>query len=280
MLGPVNPAGQLIELVRIVPECDFLVVCCPLSAETEGLELYQRVEYLVKRSGLLDHFGKDKGEKGLARLENLEELVEAARQFVPDEEDGPDPLSAFLAHAALEAGEGQANRFEDSVHLMTLHSAKGLEFPVVFLCGMEEGLFPHQRSSDDPVRLEEERRLCYVGMTRARKLLQLSYAESRRLHGSDWYPQPSRFIREIPVELMREVRQNRVSHAPMGQARIASGDGSADGLKLGQRVRHGKFGDGVVLNYEGQGGSARVQVNFERAGSKWLVVAYAGLEAL
>jgi DNA helicase-2/ATP-dependent DNA helicase PcrA len=166
---------------------------------------------------------------------------------------------------------------------MTLHSAKGLEFPVVFLCGLEEGLFPHQRSSEDPAKLEEERRLCYVGMTRARQRLFLTHAESRRLHGQESFPAPSRFLREVPAELIEEVRASAGSARPVYRREGSDGGGLAEtalpgGLRLGQRVSHSKFGEGVVLNSEGQGAHARVQVNFEREGAKWLVLQYANLE--
>ncbi len=243
--------------------------------------LYEQVTHVIEHSGLLAHFRKEKGEKGEARVENLEELVNAARSFdwEAEETEQLSPLAAFLAHAALEAGEGQADAWEDCVQLMTLHSAKGLEFPVVFLCGLEEGLFPHQRSVEDPARLEEERRLCYVGLTRARQYLYLSYAESRRLHGSDSYPLPSRFLREIPAELMQDVRPRASVTRPLATP-AAAPPATRDGLQLGQRVCHARFGEGVILKYEGQGHAARVQVNFEAAGSKWLVVDYANLQAV
>jgi len=245
-------------------------------------ELHEQVEEAIRRSGLAEYHGREKGEKGEARVENLEELVNAARgfEYTPDEEAPMEPLAAFLTHAALEAGEGQAEAWEDCVQLMTLHSAKGLEFPLVFLCGLEEGLFPHQRSVDEPGRLEEERRLCYVGMTRARRKLYLTYAESRRLHGSESYSVPSRFIGEIPTERMEEVRPRAQVTRPVAGRTAARPPEPDAGLRLGQRVRHARFGEGVVLNYEGQGHSARVQVNFETDGSKWLVLAYAGLETL
>ena len=194
------------------------------------------------------------------------------------------PLPAFLAHAALEAGEGQADKWDDCVQLMTLHSAKGLEFDTVFLCGLEEGLFPHQRSVEEPGRLEEERRLCYVGITRACKRLFITHAECRRLYGSESYNMPSRFIGEIPADLMNEIRpriqvtRTFSSPHPRAQAARQPIEPGPNGLNLGQRVQHAKFGDGVILNYEGQGAHARVQVNFETAGSKWLVVAYANLQ--
>jgi DNA helicase-2/ATP-dependent DNA helicase PcrA len=197
---------------------------------------------------------------------------------------------SFLSHAVLESGEGQAEEWEDCVQMMTLHSAKGLEFPVVFLCGLEDGLFPHQRSIMDVQGLEEERRLCYVGTTRAMRQLYLSYAEQRRMHGVDSYGAPSRFIAEIPAQLVEEVRPriqvSRPSYVPAQRAPAMparSGkfmDDSPGSLRLGQRVRHQKFGDGVVLNVEGQGSNARVQVNFERQGTKWLMMGYANLEVV
>ncbi len=248
--------------------------------ETRDLGLAELAEQMIACSGLEQHFRKSRDGKGEDRVENLEELVNACRQFTPDAEDDVPPLAAFLAHAALEAGENQGAEYEDAVQLMTLHSAKGLEFPLVFIAGVEEGLFPHSMSSDDPQRLEEERRLCYVGMTRACRKLCLSYAESRRLHGSDLYPLPSRFLREIPPELIQEVRvRPQVSRPAYGSG--GAGYAALDaGYRLGQRVSHARFGEGVVLSAEGQGASARVQVNFEQVGIKWLVVAYANLQPL
>ena len=240
-----------------------------------GLQLYEQVDQALHGSGLVDFYKAEKGERGEARVENLEELVSAARGFVPDEAEGMTALSSFLSHAALEAGEGQAEAWEDCVQLMTLHSAKGLEFPLVFICGMEDGLFPHERSIEDLEGLEEERRLCYVGMTRAMQELFMSYAEQRRLHGMDNYGVPSRFLRELPAELVEEIRPRvQVSRA---YAPSALGGLAPAGFSLGQRVRHPTFGEGVVLDYEGDGSNARVQVNFKSAGSKWLVVAYANL---
>jgi DNA helicase-2/ATP-dependent DNA helicase PcrA len=261
----------------------FLELIEEQQASTAGLALHETADQIISVAGLVEHFKKSRDGKGLDRIENLEELVNAARQFAyePELEDEElDPLTAFLAHAALEAGETQGDAHEDCVQLMTLHSAKGLEFPLVFIGGLEEGLFPHSMSSDDPERLEEERRLCYVGMTRAMERLYLSHAESRRLHGSENYPLPSRFLREIPVELVEEVRMRaQVSRASYAPSPIGVSLHDA-GFQLGQRVTHPKFGEGVVLNAEGQGGSARVHVNFEQAGAKWLVVAYANLQAL
>jgi DNA helicase-2/ATP-dependent DNA helicase PcrA len=226
--------------------------------------------------------------------------VSAARGFEPEDADMP-PLMAFLSHAVLESGEGQAEAWEDCVQMMTLHSAKGLEFPVVFLCGLEDGLFPHQRSIMDVHGLEEERRLCYVGCTRAMRQLYVTYAEQRRMHGIDNFGAPSRFIAEIPLALVEEVRPkvqvSRPVYAPQSRpslqqaARPAGSNLSMSGrrfqddappgaFKLGQRVCHAKFGEGVVLSLEGQGANARVQVNFERQGTKWLMLGYANLTTL
>ncbi|HEX2239506.1 MAG TPA: DNA helicase II, partial [Gammaproteobacteria bacterium] len=254
-----------------------------MSAAITGLPLHEQVDHVIQHSGLMKHHGAEGGERGQARLENLEELVTAARGFRldPDLHGDMTLLDAFLAHAALEAGEGQGEVYQDCVQLMTLHAAKGLEFPLVFLVGMEEGLFPSSMSINEPGRLEEERRLCYVGITRACRQLILTFAESRRQYGSESYNPPSRFIGELPLELIREVRPRvmisqpfraRVTHAP----RLIEDNG----IQVGRRVAHAKFGEGVVLDREGQGRHARVQVNFERAGCKWLVVEYANLQTL
>jgi DNA helicase II / ATP-dependent DNA helicase PcrA len=322
----------------------FLQLIDKLAVETENLNLADLTERIIHGSGLFTHYQKEKGEKAQARIENLEELINATRQFTPnnfainysDEFVGqvvtqqlsdndvkeryahPDLrtvgatgwspvgerrsplLSEFLAHVALEAGEHQGDSSQDCVQLMTLHSAKGLEFPIVFLCGMEEGLFPHHMSAEDPNRLEEERRLCYVGMTRAMRKLYLTYAEVRRLHGNEAYHRPSRFLREIPEELLQEVRLKTQIIRPVnfGSARsdvpspaggrrwrTATDEGedynqdiSDTGLRLGQRVIHATFGEGTITNHEGHGAQARIQVKFKQHGSKWLVAAYAKLE--
>jgi DNA helicase-2/ATP-dependent DNA helicase PcrA len=165
---------------------------------------------------------------------------------------------------------------------MSLHSAKGLEFPLVFLAGMEEGLFPHQRSLEEGDRLEEERRLCYVGMTRAMRRLYVTFAELRRLYGSEHYTQPSRFLGEIPADLVRELRATPILGRAAATARAVAADagGTAPAMRLGSRVRHEKFGEGVVVTVEGQGEHTRVQINFEAAGAKWLVAAYANLHPI
>ncbi len=259
----------------------FLQTIDKLAEEVRGLELQSQVDHVVQSSGLIEHYKKEKGERGEARVENLLELVSAARGFTPEGETDMQPLESFLAHAVLESGEGQADPYADCVQMMTLHSAKGLEFPVVFLAGMEEGLFPHQRSSADATALEEERRLCYVGATRAMRHLYITYAEQRRLYGIDQYGQPSRFIRELPAELIEEVRPRLQVSRPVFTRRASLEEEAPSGaMRLGSRVRHAKFGDGVVLNVEGNGPQARIQVNFERQGTKWLMVSYANLEVV
>jgi len=250
----------------------------------ELIDLDALTAQVIEAVQLEEHYKKAKDGKGQDRIENLEQLVETAGRFQQesrmDAEEATTPLSAFLAHAALEAGETQADQFEDGVQLMTLHSAKGLEFPLVFLVGVEEKLFPHSMSADDPERLEEERRLCYVGMTRAMHQLHLCHAESRRFRGSEEYPQPSRFLREIPPELIEEVRGGgvaRLGRSTKTTPGPASTAPSTGGFQLGQRVVHPKFGEGVVLNCEGKGSAARIQVNFSGIGAKWLVLTYARL---
>ncbi len=256
----------------------FLKLIDRLEENTKACGLDEQIKHVVHASGLLAHHGKDKL-AGESRVENLQELVSAGQSFVPDDDSELPPLIEFLSYAVLESGDTQAEAYEDSVQLMTLHSAKGLEFPVVFVCGLEDGLFPHQRSATDMAGLEEERRLCYVGLTRARQQVYLTYAEQRRLYGTDNYGTPSRFIREIPEELLEEVRPALAVSRPVYR-RGPVDRSDPGGIKLGQRVRHGKFGEGVVLNSEGSGAHARVQVNFESAGTKWLVLAYAKLELM
>ena len=263
----------------------FLTLIENLAEACEDLSLAEQVDQVILYSDLKTHHSKEGGEKAEARRENLDELVNAARGFhvepFEDEEALP-PIAAFLANAALEAGEHQAGAWEDCVQLMTLHSAKGLEFPLVFLVGMEEGLFPHQRSIEDENGLEEERRLCYVGMTRAMQQLHLCYAELRRTYGQETLGRPSRFLGEMPGDCLEEVRPKAQVSRPVWRpgAALATDTTSAEGLKLGQRVAHKKFGEGVVLRFEGDGPRARVQVSFEEAGPKWLVVGFAKLQAI
>jgi DNA helicase-2/ATP-dependent DNA helicase PcrA len=255
-----------------------------MTSELGELPLSEQIRCSVEISGLDAHFKKDSSEKGQSRLENLQELVGAGKGFEYDAviDENLSVLDAFLAHAALEAGEAQGDAWEDCVQLMTMHSVKGLEFPLVFLVGMEEGLFPHQRSSEEPGRMEEERRLCYVGITRAREQLVVTSAEVRRLYGNESYNKLSRFVREIPDELKQEIRPKaQFSRAVMQTASRGMGQDRAreeTGLSVGQRVNHARFGDGIVINLEGQGTQSRVQVNFESAGSKWLIASMANLQ--
>ena len=257
-----------------------------LQQESRLLGLSETIRLCQELSGLKAHFEKDKSEKGEAKRENLQELIGAGKSFEFDnnpETEEMSELDAFLTHAALEAGEGQADEWEDCVQLMTLHSVKGLEFPLVFLVGMEEGLFPHQRSSEEAGRMEEERRLCYVGITRAREQLIVTSAEVRRLYGNDNYNVVSRFIKEIPADLMQEIRPKAQFSRPVYQPQrsITRQQVEQDvGLSVGQRVSHSKFGQGIILNIEGQSVQARVQVNFENNGSKWLMLEYANLQAI
>ncbi|MDC7807471.1 DNA helicase II [Luteimonas sp BLCC-B24] len=264
----------------------FVQLIDALTAETAELPLKDKIDHVLARSNLRVHYANESKGSADSRVENLDELVSVASRFVrgDDEESAQlTELVAFLAYAALEAGEGQAQAGEDGVQLMTLHSAKGLEFPLVFLVGLEEGLFPSARTAEESGRLEEERRLAYVGITRARQTLVLTYAEARRLHGQDMFGVPSRFLREIPPALLREVRPKvqpvRASFPPRqrpvyGHASLAP----AVGVAIGQSVTHAKFGAGTVIDIEGDGPHARVQVNFDDAGSKWLVLAYANLQ--
>ena len=265
----------------------FLELIKRFDGQAEGLELFEKVKLVVEKSGLIELYQKDKADKGEEKVENLEELVNAARLFdastIGDLEDQENlgELDMFLAHATLESGELQGDDFDDCVQLMTLHSAKGLEFKQVFLVGMEEGLFPSQQSVDDVGRLEEERRLCYVGITRAMKQLYLTYAESRRLYGRESYPRPSRFLREIPSEHIQEVRMRATVTRPVTSVKPKAQSLQTEGkYKLGQRVSHAKFGEGVVLQMEGDGAQERVQINFKQVGLKWLILAYAQLDVL
>lgn len=274
---PARAAGAVTRFLELIEN---------MAAQTEDNSLEELTDIVLKSSALIEHYRKENSERAQSRVENLEELVSAARNFVPSEtEDNElDMLSMFLANAALEAGEGQAEEWEDCVQLMSLHSAKGLEFPLVFLCGMEEGLFPHQRSLEEPGRLEEERRLCYVGMTRAMEQLYLCYAEIRRLYGKDHYTQGSRFLSEVPTEFIEEIRSRAISRPLQRGAPSAAALGNygkaSGGLQPGSQVRHEKFGDGMVVTLEGQGEHTRVQINFNEVGTKWIIPAYARLEMI
>ncbi len=259
----------------------FLSLIGELAAESDRLTLDALAETVLQRSGLVDYHARDRSGRGEDRVENLRELVSACRGFQPEPEIGEEmgPLQAFLATAALEAGEAQGGSGDDCVQLMTLHSAKGLEFPLVFLTGLEEGLFPTSRAQEDPAQMEEERRLCYVGITRARQALVVTLAESRRVYGRESYSEPSRFVRELPAELVREVRPRaQISRPREASFRTPPPELSPAMPRPGSTVRHPRFGEGIVLQYEGSGSHARVQVRFDEVGSKWLVLAYAKLE--
>ncbi|MCG7584135.1 DNA helicase II [Photobacterium sp. OFAV2-7] len=263
----------------------FIELINALEDDTRDLPLFQQTDEVIRNSGLRAMYEQEKGEKAQARIENLEELVTATRQFeVPEEAEEMTPLAAFLSHAALEAGEGQADDFEDAVQLMTMHSAKGLEFPVVFMVGVEEGMFPSSRTTEEVGRLEEERRLCYVGMTRAMQKLYITYAEMRRLYGKDNFHKPSRFIREIPAEYVEEVRMKAQVSRPASSGRFSqtqvNDNFNQTGFSLGQRVQHPKFGEGTIINFEGSGAQSRVQVAFNGEGIKWLVTQYAKLDPM
>ena len=284
-------AGKVLEFLNLIDS---------LARECEGMALSKMTEHVVMRSGLIEHYKKEKGEQAESRIENLAELANAARSFEkqPADTEVPlDPLNEFLSHAALEAGERQGGIGEDCVQLMTLHAAKGLEFPVVFLVGLEHGVFPNQRTLEEG-NLEEERRLCYVGITRARQQLYLSYAEVRRVHGVEQIGMPSQFLREIPSDCVMETRPRsqvlRPAFAP--PQRFGGGgwhkpayeragppiheDRGPGGFKLGQRVSHAKFGEGTILSFDGDGDRARVEVRFKDAGNKWLMLSLANLQAV
>jgi DNA helicase-2/ATP-dependent DNA helicase PcrA len=265
----------------------FLKLIEALDRDSHDQPLPERVAHVVAHSGLRAMYEEAKVDKGEMRVENLEELVNASAGFTTQADpvivgidpEAPDWLNAFLAHAALESGERQAGPGEDCVQLMTLHMAKGLEFPLVFLVGWEEGLFPHSRSSTQDRQLEEERRLAYVGITRAQTRLYLCYAESRRLYGQEHKPAPSRFVREVPEDYTHDVRARTKPRIPAAPTPVPATATAMSGLRPRQRVRHAKFGEGVVLEVEGQGYHTRARIDFPAAGGpKWLIPAYTHLD--
>jgi DNA helicase II / ATP-dependent DNA helicase PcrA len=264
--------------------------------EAAHLPLPELIEHVVELSGLRAHYQTEK--EGQDRLANLDELVNAGANFIAEEgavgEEGElsADLASFLAHASLEAGEHQAGEGDDALQLMTVHSAKGLEFNVVFISGLEEGLFPHENAILEADGLEEERRLMYVAVTRARQRLYLSHAQTRMLHGQTRYNLPSRFFEEIPEGLLKWLTpkvakggvppmrpEGSTLGVPSFSATPRRSDATGSGWRIGQSVRHAKFGDGVVINLEGSGQDARAQINFGAAGMKWLALSVAKLEA-
>jgi len=259
----------------------FIELINEMSGQLDELPLFEQAESAIQHSGLVDMHRREKGERGQARVENLEELVNACRNFEAEDNDLP-ILPQFLDQVALDAGDRQADEDQDAVQLMTLHSAKGLEFPMVFLAGMEENLFPHKMSLDEPGRLEEERRLAYVGITRAMEKLYLTFAESRSIYGNETFNSVSRFVRDIPSDVIEEVRlQNNIARPTSYAAgAIQSDQGQATGFSLGQQIMHNVYGEGVILNFEGNGPRARVHVSFEEVGTKILILASANLSAV
>jgi len=267
----------------------FMAILQKLRQEAQFFPLEKMVSHVVHQSGLMEHYGKEKGEKGISRVENLKELINAAQEFSMNrEETGLASLSDFLAYAALESGDEHAGPNEEAVQLMTLHAAKGLEFPLVFLTGCEEGLFPHYLSAESPHKLEEERRLCYVGITRAMKKIFLSYAKKRLLYGKSISPRASRFLKEIPPELLETIQLTPTVSLPhhhpntspqhLGYPENKKATQKMSELPEGQRVHHPKFGDGIILQQEGQGPRARLQIKFSREGVKWLMASYVEIQ--
>ena len=252
-----------------------------LQVDTAEMPLFAQTDFVIKHSGLYDMYKQEKGEKGEVRIENLEELVTATREFIkPDEAEDMTDLTAFLTHASLEAGEEQASPHQSCVEMMTLHSAKGLEFPRVFMVGVEEGVFPSFRSFEEPGRLEEERRLAYVGITRAKQKLTICYAESRRVYTKEERHLSSRFITELPSECIQEIRLRGTVTRALNQAKVGSLSSSLpeNEWKMGQKVKHEKFGFGTVINVEGSDNNTRLQIAFQAQGIKWLIAHLAKLE--
>ena len=270
----------------------FVALIAQMRAATVDLPLPEIIEHVIEHSGLKQHYQSER--EGADRLSNLDELINAAAGFIADETIDDTGLAGFLAHASLEAGDNQAQAGADALQLMTVHSAKGLEFHSVFISGLEEGLFPHENSLSEADGKEEERRLMYVALTRARRRLYLSFAQSRMLHGQTRYNIASSFLHEIPEKLLKPVNRARLYGAAQTRApysTMTSGRGAkpeivresgfadtASPWRVGQNVTHPKFGAGVIINAEGRGADARVQVNFHRNGTKWLALEFAKLE--
>jgi DNA helicase-2/ATP-dependent DNA helicase PcrA len=260
--------GKLADFARLIESLKGAVVDLPLA---------EAIDHIIEASGLAEFYRLDK--EGADRLENLNELVNAAALFAEENDEGT--LDAFLAHAALEAGGHQAGEGQDALQLMSVHAAKGLEFHAVFITGLEQGLFPHEQSASEADGLEEERRLMYVAITRARRRLYLSHAQSRMLHGQTRYALPSRFLEELPEQVLLNLNKRvQSSYAPYATAPARSTSSNDTGYKVGQSVAHSKFGTGIIIDFEGRGSDARVQVKFREVGTKWLALAYAKLEAV
>ncbi|SFV77911.1 ATP-dependent DNA helicase UvrD/PcrA [hydrothermal vent metagenome] len=260
----------------------FIQLIEQMNDDAKHLELSEKVAYLIKASGLIDHYSNDKTDKAGSKKENLEELIAAAKQYNHEEDSDMNEVLGFISLASLDSSGDTNAPVNQNVQLMTIHSAKGLEFPYVFLTGMEEDLFPSRQSKDEPHLMDEERRLCYVGMTRAMKKLTLSFAVKRFLHGQSLYAYPSRFLDEIPPQYLNTIKQkygatqqNYTEDDIFNQDIAPEGNGQ---LSVGATVKHAKFGFGTVLNFEGDGDSARVQIKFKQAGTKWLISSYANLE--
>jgi DNA helicase-2/ATP-dependent DNA helicase PcrA len=265
-----NSVSSFIKLIKQVAE------------NSNGLGLSDKVSLIIKESGLLDYYSNDKTDKAGSKKDNLEELITAAKQYSHEDESDMTEVLGFISLATLDSSGDMSVPINQNAQLMTIHSAKGLEFPYVFLVGMEEDLFPSRQSKDEPRLIDEERRLCYVGMTRAMKKLTMSFAIRRFLHGQSLYSYPSRFLDEIPVEYLKSIKQNKTSksfnYTIDDTSNSAINPKASNQFYVGVNVRHSKFGLGTVINFEGEGESARVQINFKNVGTKWLICAYANLE--
>ncbi len=270
---PTRAANALVGFIHLIEE---------MQDHAKNLDLSEKVAYLIKQSGLVTHYANDKIDKTGSKPANLEELIAAAGQYNHEEDSEMNEVTGFISLASLDSSGDSSAPPTQNVQLMTIHSAKGLEFPYVFLTGMEEDLFPSRQSKDEPHLLDEERRLCYVGMTRSMKKLTLSFAIKRFLHGQSIYAYPSRFLSEFPREYLNEIKQKYgATQENYKKDDIFNQDikPQANGdLSIGKTVKHGKFGFGTILNFEGEGDSARVQVKFKTAGTKWLISSYANLE--
>jgi DNA helicase-2/ATP-dependent DNA helicase PcrA len=270
---PTRASNALIGFTQLIEQmCD----------DAKHLELSEKVAHLIKASGLIEHYSNDKTDKAGSKKENLEEFIAAAKQYAHDQDSDMSEVVGFISLASLDSSGDTNAPINQKVQLMTIHSAKGLEFPNVFLTGMEEDLFPSRQSKDEPHLMDEERRLCYVGMTRAMKKLSLSFAIKRFLHGQSLHAYPSRFLDEIPSEYTNSVKQKfGATMQNYQEDDIFNQDINPEGqgqLSIGVTVRHAKFGFGTVLNFEGDGDSTRIQIKFKQVGTKWLISSYANLE--